>query len=148
METRSGIAVEKFKGGSSCSQAVLAAYADLGGIDEVIAHKLGTGFGGGMGRKQYTCGAVTGAVSILSLRYGNEVKDNTEAKSRTGKFVHDFIEAVEARLGSSSCRELLGVSTETEEDHAKAKALGVLDKVCPNCIIAACEELERILDHD
>jgi len=144
MEKRAEIAVGNYRGGSSCSQAVLLTYADYAGLDALTAHKLGTGFGGGMGRKQYTCGAVTGAVAVLSLRYGNTEISDVDAKKRTSGLVRDFLNAVEARLGSSDCRELLGVSTGTEEEHARAKELNVFEKVCPGCITVAAEELERI----
>ncbi|MBI9107642.1 MAG: C_GCAxxG_C_C family protein [Spirochaetales bacterium] len=147
-KTRAELEVEKYRSGSACSQAVLAAYAGYTGLDELTVHKLGTGFGGGMGRKQYTCGAVSGAVAVLSLRYGNEVKDDTDAKSKTYALVHDYIETVEGRLGSSSCRELLGVPTYTEEEHAEAKALDIFEKVCPDCITVACSELEKILENE
>ena len=47
MSERSEKAVELFKSGYNCSQAVFAAYADLFGFDEDTALKVSAGLGGG-----------------------------------------------------------------------------------------------------
>ena len=47
MSERSEKAVELFKNGYNCSQAVFAAYADLFGFDENMALKVSAGLGGG-----------------------------------------------------------------------------------------------------
>ncbi len=58
-------AVQKFLSGYACSQAILAAFGGDWGLDELTAAKLGAGFGGGLGRLGFACGAVTGAVASL-----------------------------------------------------------------------------------
>ena len=59
-EDRIEKAVENFKKGYNCSQSVVAAFADLYGIDEQLAVRMAASFGGGIGRMRQTCGAACG----------------------------------------------------------------------------------------
>ena len=59
-----------FDEGFSCSQAVLSAFAPEHGLDRETALKVATAFGGGMGHRGDTCGAVTGAFMAIGLRHG------------------------------------------------------------------------------
>ena len=71
---RADKAVEKFVGGYNCSQAVLSAYCDLYGIDELTAFKLAEGFGLGMGGYKDECGAVTGMFMVLGLENSRKLE--------------------------------------------------------------------------
>ena len=62
--TKSEKALELFSNNFNCSQAVLTAFAPDFGLDEQLALKLGTSFGGGA-RNGEICGAVSGALLIL-----------------------------------------------------------------------------------
>ena len=64
------IAKELFEKGYNCCQAVLLAYCKELGIDEKIAAKLSSSFGGGMGGMGETCGAVTGMFMVAGLMNG------------------------------------------------------------------------------
>ncbi|MCR5128932.1 MAG: C-GCAxxG-C-C family protein [Lachnospiraceae bacterium] len=57
---------EKF----NCSQAVLGAYADDYGLTEYQAMKVAACFSGGV-RKGEVCGAVSGAIMVIGLKYGD-----------------------------------------------------------------------------
>ena len=81
MSVKSEEAVEQFKKGFNCSQAVLGSFSEQFGLDCDKACKAATGFGGGM-RMGGTCGAVTGTFMVLGLKYGiSTAKD----KVRKGK---------------------------------------------------------------
>lgn len=49
-------------------RVVFASFSDLLGLDKEMALKIGSGFGGGIARKQEVCGAVSGAVMIIGLK--------------------------------------------------------------------------------
>jgi hypothetical protein len=51
-------ALSYFIQGYNCSQAVFSTMARHCGIDEDLALKVASGFGGGIGRMQKTCGAI------------------------------------------------------------------------------------------
>jgi hypothetical protein len=57
-------AIQMFKGGYACSQAILDTYGTPLGLPHELAMQLAAGFAGGM-RAGETCGAVTGAFMVL-----------------------------------------------------------------------------------
>ena len=67
LEKRVQRAVENFMQGYGCSQSVVAAFADLYGVNENLANKIAAGFGGGVGRMRMMCGAVSGIVPDRSF---------------------------------------------------------------------------------
>lgn len=66
-------ALDNFHAGLSCSESVLLPILKLGVSDfstDVCA--LSAGFGGGMGKKGYACGAVTGGLMGICSVYGRK----------------------------------------------------------------------------
>ncbi|WP_265101242.1 C-GCAxxG-C-C family protein [Methanobrevibacter ruminantium] len=53
-----------------CSQAVLEVFCEEFGLSREQAFKISISFGGGM-RKGEVCGACTGAIMALGLKYGD-----------------------------------------------------------------------------
>ena len=68
--TKKELGISYFKQGYNCAQAVVKTFASEIGIDEDIAIKLISGFGGGFGRMREVCGAVSGMVAVLSAVKG------------------------------------------------------------------------------
>ena len=98
-------AEELFRSGYGCAQAVLLAFEKESGLNKEQLIKLGSPFGGGMGRMRLTCGAVTAAVMLSGLlcSNGNRAED------------YERVQSIAAELtkinGSIICAELLkGVS--------------------------------------
>lgn len=101
-------AEELFRQGYNCAQAVVFSCADRRGGDTNAALRMASGLGGGIGHRQETCGAVTGAVLVLGLLHGRalgEPKDRTDA---TYARAEEFMRRFEARHGTCVCRDLLG----------------------------------------
>ncbi|WP_242975830.1 C-GCAxxG-C-C family protein [Desulfosporosinus sp. FKB] len=67
---RSDIAVDCFLSGFNCAQAVFSTYSNDLGLTMEMAKKIACGFGAGMGYIGETCGAVTGALMLIGLKYG------------------------------------------------------------------------------
>lgn len=63
-------AVQLFKEGYNCSQAVLGAFCDELGMDLETALRLASSFGGGMGRLREVCGAVSSMFMVAGLKFG------------------------------------------------------------------------------
>ncbi len=135
-------ALSRFAVGFNCSQAVFSSYAE--GIDEETALRIASGFGGGMGRMADTCGAVTGAMMVLGLRFGGTSPDR-EAKERVYATVRAFVNRFKARNGSLACRDLLGCDISTPEGLQHAQKTGLFSKTCPKFVRDACEILEAML---
>lgn len=103
-------AVELFKSGYNCSQAVFGAYAEELGLSLDTAMKISSSFGGGMGRLREVCGTLTGSFMVLGmLEGGYEPKDNT-GKAEHYKNIQELSEEFRKQNGSIICRELLGLS--------------------------------------
>ncbi len=104
-------AMELFKDGYNCSQAVIGSWCNDLGLDFDTAIMISAGFGGGMGRMREVCGACTGAFMVLSLKYGyNNPKDTDRKKILYGK-IQEFANRFKQENGFDSiiCRELLGL---------------------------------------
>ncbi len=143
--TPSEKAIACFDEGFSCSQSVLCAFSDQFNLDRTTALKLADSFGGGMGRLGLTCGAVTGALMVIGLKYGREKADDKESKQKTVATVREFIRKFQACHGSIACRDLLGVDLSTGEGFAAAHDRKIIKTRCPVFIADAVRILEEIL---
>lgn len=124
-------AVEYFRRKFNCSQAVFTVFGTEYGISEDDCQKIGCGFGGGMGRQQITCGAVTGAVMVLGLKFGKASGDPEEKKTETYIKVKEFFSEFSCIHGSTVCRELLnGLDMNDSDDHKRIMDLRLFDTVC------------------
>lgn len=134
-------ALENFKTGCNCSQAVALAFASEVGVDDKTVLKAMAGFGGGIGRTDQICGAVSGAVMIIGLKYatGPERKELVYAK------VKELTEKFKARNKTVSCTGLLGCNMSTPEGLEEAKKKEAHTKICPKFVQDAAEILEKIL---
>jgi C_GCAxxG_C_C family probable redox protein len=133
-----------YKEGFSCSMAVLGAYCEQFGLDKKQAYKVSSGFGGGMHLDQ-TCGAVTGAIMVIGLKYGRTRADDVEAKMKTAKMTNEFAKKFKARHGSISCTDLIGCNISTLEGFEEAKKKDLFKQVCPKYVISAAEILDEML---
>jgi len=134
-----------FDEGFSCSQAVLSAFAPELGLDRETALKVATAFGGGMGHRGDTCGAVTGAFMAIGLRHGRLKADDRETRDRAYSLVERFVREFESRHGSIVCRELLGCDISTPEGMQIAEEKDLPATRCPNFVRDAAQILEEIL---
>ncbi len=134
-----------YKDGFSCSQAVLASYAEQFGLDRDIALKLSCGFGGGMGSMGETCGSVTGAFMVIGLKYGKIDKKDKQAKKKTYELVKEFVRRFESLHGSIKCNDLLGVDMGTREGAKLARDKKLYTSRCPRFIRDAIKIIDEIL---
>ena len=109
MKERVDKAVAYFKQGYNCSQAVVAAFADLYGFTEEQAFRMAASFGGGIGRMRETCGAACGMFLLAGLETGSIDASDREGKSANYALVQQLAEEFRKRNGSINCGELLGL---------------------------------------
>lgn len=110
LEMRVDKAVDYFMQGYGCCQSVVAAFADLYGLDEVMAKRIAAGFGGGVGRMRMMCGAVSGIVILVGLDCGQTVGSDREGKSNCYKVVQELLSQSKEQNGSLICAEILGLN--------------------------------------
>ncbi len=109
LEKRVERAVDNFMAGYGCCQSVVAAFADLYGLDDTLAKKVAAGFGGGVGRMRMMCGAVSGIVMLVGLDCGQTEGSDREGKSACYKVVQELLAQSKAENGSLICAEILGL---------------------------------------
>ena len=109
LDTRVARAVDYFMQGYGCCQSVVAAFADIYGLDETLAKKIAAGFGGGVGRMRMMCGAVSGIVILTGLDCGQTEGSDREGKSACYKVVQDLLAKSREQNGSIVCAEILGI---------------------------------------
>ena len=109
LEERVTRAVENFMQGYGCCQSVVAAFADIYGLDETMAKRIAAGFGGGVGRMRMMCGAVSGIVILVGLDCGQTEGSDRMGKSACYKVVQELLAKSKDDNGSLICAELLGL---------------------------------------
>ncbi len=100
-------AEQLFRDGFNCAQAVFAACADLYDIDENLALRLASSFGGGIGRMRLTCGAACGMFLLAGMQNGSVTPHDNEGKMANYQYVRDLADAFSEENGSITCAELL-----------------------------------------
>lgn len=103
-------AVDNFMQGYGCCQSVVAAFADLYGLDDTMAKRIAAGFGGGVGRMRMMCGAVSALVILVGLDCGQTEGSDREGKSACYRVVQQLLERSRQQNGSIICAELLGLN--------------------------------------
>lgn len=109
-EDRIQKAVDLFMEGYSCSQSVVAAFADLYGVEDNTAKLISAGFGGGVGRLRMMCGAVSGLVILAGLDSGTTDAGDSHAKGDCYGLVRQLLAEFNKRNGSLICAELLSMN--------------------------------------
>ena len=145
MESKANLAVEIFGKGFNCSQAVLNSHCEELGLPVETARKIACAFGGGMSLSGGTCGAVTGALMLIGLKYGKYLETDNEAKDKTYKLRNRFIELFKKELGSVDCSKLLKHDLSKPDEYQKAREAGLFKTLCPQFVKKAVELTEKIL---
>lgn len=125
-----------FEKGFQCSQAVFAAYATECGLTEEQALKIGAAFGGGMCKGE-VCGAVTGALMAIGLKYGQCVEGDVDSKVKTNELTCLMMDKFKEENGSYICKDLLGYDLSIKEEAQQARELGLFTSFCPKMVESA-----------
>ena len=125
----------------NCAQSVLTSTGEMvssGEIDHDTMMKIASAFGGGMARMGNVCGAVTGALMALGLKYGGP--DSMKVDAYAKQLMDEFT----TLHGSVICRDLIEHDLVTVEDVEKAFKTGAFDN-CPKFVEDAVGILEKLL---
>ena len=128
-----------FSQGYNCSQSVFAACAPQLGLPEETALKIGAPFGAGIGYLGLTCGAVSGGLLVIGLKFGFSDPMQKEAKQNTYRLAREFIQQFSARWGSTRCKDLIGYDLMDPLSLESARASKIFDTTCPNFVRFAVE---------
>jgi C_GCAxxG_C_C family probable redox protein len=143
--SRSDDAALSFMSRFTCSAAVFSTFSEELGLDSETAKKIACGFGAGVSKTGNMCGAVSGAIMVIGLKYGKSRAGDDDATEKTRALTREFLREFSARNGSINCTELLGYNLRIPEDYEKAAASGIFRTACPGYVRDAVEILEKIL---
>ncbi|MBR0144129.1 MAG: C_GCAxxG_C_C family protein [Clostridia bacterium] len=138
-------AIEYYSCNFNCTQGVFTTYATEHGIDEKLALKLATNFGGGA-RKGEMCGAVSGALMVLGLLYGHSESEDLDTKAKAYALSEEYMNRFIQKNGTVVCRELLGYDLSKPEENAVIKEKNLFRTACPKLIRSAVEILDELLE--
>ena len=144
MELKEDKAIAYFKSGLNCAQAVLTAYSDDLNFDSNLALSVSCGFGGGMGRLQETCGAVTGSFMVLGIYNSKKYTDNQDKKEETYSMIQKFNDKFTSIHGSTDCKSLLKCDLKTEEGRRYVKENNLNEIICEKCISDSIRIIEEL----
>ena len=145
MESIEEKAIRTFRSGLNCAQAVVTAYSEEMKFDNSLALSVSCGFGGGMGRLQETCGAVTGSFMVLGIFNCKKLTDNKERKEATYSMVQKFSQEFKQINGTTDCLELLKCDLRTEEGNRFAKENNLFGTVCEKCISDSLTIINKLI---
>ena len=133
-----------FRSGKNCAQAVLTAFSDDLEFDDDFALAISSGFGGGMGRLQETCGAVTGSFMVLGIYNKMKYTDDDSRKESTYAMIQEFNRQFTTLHKTTSCEVLLGIDLNTEAGRQMMAELKLSELVCERCIADAVLIVENL----
>lgn len=129
-------ATEYFGSGLYCSQAVLGAFCEKYGMETEVAFRISCGLNSGC-RCAEICGAVSGAILVIGLKYGDTIDT---CNSRTEEFIKTFRD----KNGDVICRNILGCDIFTPEGMEKAISENLFKTTCMDMVISAAQILEDL----
>ncbi|HPF18719.1 MAG: C-GCAxxG-C-C family protein [Eubacteriales bacterium] len=127
----------------NCSQKVFGSFCETYGISLDIGLRMTQSLGGGL-RAGEACGALTGALLVVGLKYGSDDLADGSQRRICDEQAADFSKRFRALNGSITCRDLLGIDTSLGSNRSIAKEKGLFRDICPGIIIKAVELLEEL----
>jgi len=129
-------ASDLFEKGLYCSQAVLCAFSEKYGLSKETAVKISCGLNSGA-RCAEICGAVSGAVLVIGLKYGTSKEI---CNSKTEEFMNYF----KNRHGEIVCRNILGCDISTHDGLENAIAKNLFGTLCADAVANAAQALSDL----
>ncbi len=147
-EERMRRAEELFMQGFNCSQAVVAAFADIYGYTTEQALRMSAGLGAGIGRMRLSCGAVNAMAILAGLDCGSVAAGDREGKSYCYKVVQELAARFKEEHGSLICSELLKLKGKTPLSYEASERTAEYYKVrpCVKQIISAARIYAEYLE--
>lgn len=139
-EALSKKAVKHFLDGYNCAQSVLLTMSEHKKNKNELIPKIATGFGGGIGRCGSVCGALTGGVMAIGIKYGTN-QSSAEERRKCYELAQQLYRRFEKKHSSTLCRNLIDYDLSNAEELEKAKKMNVFEKKCPEYIKTVIEIL-------
>ncbi|EXM37490.1 hypothetical protein RASY3_12950 [Ruminococcus albus SY3] len=142
-------AVSLFTQGCNCAQAVFAAFSDVTGMDEELAKRLSSSFGGGMGRMREVCGTCSAMFMVAGILYGEGTEQDDKLKAEHYKRIQYLADEFRKEHDTIICRDLLkGLAVTSEPTPEKRTEQYYKVRPCAKFVKTAAEILDRYLEEN
>ena len=132
--------------GYLCSESCLMALAKCQGVEDPLIPRIATGFGAGIGMNGEICGAITGAVMGLGIKYGRDKVEHPENR-RPYWYSTELLKRFRSEYGEIRCSTLLGLDIAKAEDLEEYYRRSLWVNNCTRFIISAtsiaCDIIEE-----
>ena len=140
-------AVSLFTQGCNCAQAVFAAFSDVTGMDEELAKRLSSSFGGGMGRMREVCGTCSAMFMVAGILYGEGTELDDKLKSEHYKRIQYLADEFRKVNQTIICRDLLkGLAVTSTPTPEKRTETYYKVRPCVKFVRTAAEILDRYIE--
>ena len=136
---------EQFMKGYDCSQVVLSHFAEKLGLTKDEANKVSACFGGGMMQAD-ACGAFTGALMAIGLKYGHyDPEKLMEQKGTMQQKCAEFKAKFAEKYPGCHCQDIMGYNITTPEGFQRAIDSGDMMTICPRLVREVIEILDEVI---
>ena len=104
-----------FQKGYNCAQAVAGAFCQEMGLPLDTVTRLASGFGGGIGGRRETCGAVSGMVMVYSALCGYDDPEAKEEKQDVYTQIKQVTQLFEETYQTIQCADLIVRGADSQE---------------------------------
>jgi C_GCAxxG_C_C family probable redox protein len=139
-------AVQRLNEGYNCAQSVLLTMFEHWNGRSQLIPKIATGFGGGIGRCGSVCGALSGGVMALGIKYGSN-EPSVEKRLRAYELAQKLYKQFEKNHGSVLCQALIGYDLSNPGELEKAKKAKVFDEKCVNFVRKTIESMLELVSN-
>jgi C_GCAxxG_C_C family probable redox protein len=122
-----------FSEGYNCAQSVLLTMCEYWNGKNHLIPKIATGFGGGIGRCGSVCGALTGGVMAIGIKYGTN-EPSVEKRLLAYELSQKLYKTFEKQHGSVFCRRLIGYDLSNPDELEEARKSQVFQEKCDKII--------------
>lgn len=143
MQTKQELAVELSNRGFNCAQSVLGVFCEKYCVNKETALKMASGLGSGF-RSGEICGAVSGAILVIGLKYGQFIAEDKSSKLYCNAKTVEFLNIFKMKNRSCLCREILGCNVSTIEGQKQAQEKNLFKTVCVDMVKSAVAILEEL----
>ncbi|WP_430885845.1 C-GCAxxG-C-C family protein [Fusibacter sp. JL216-2] len=129
----------------NCAQSVLKALNDVTGLDDHLTEAISAGFGGGMGKHQEICGAITGASMAISHSVYKLYDDKAEGKEAASEAVKAFMIDFKREMDHLRCIDLTQTDFSRPEEKEAFVEAGGREKICMEAVCYAAQTAAKII---
>jgi C_GCAxxG_C_C family probable redox protein len=130
-----------------CSESCLMALARCQYIESPLIPRIATGLGAGMGRSGEICGALTGAIMGLSIRYGRDKVEPTKDR-RPYWYSTELLKRFREEYHELRCPALLSLDIAKPVDYEEFNKRNLWIHNCTKYILSATGMAWDIIDEN